>query len=534
MVTFQGTGRADGYGGTGKDDVIRGEGGRDVLGGGDGRDTMFGGGGNDVMAGGNGDDVMVGSNGRTKQTNLNAFDIVESVTGKVTFEGESAGFKNTLGMYKIAADGTMTDVKIIFANASLEGSGGKLLAGVSTKDFELSAGERIGFFIVPNAFDQKGMDKLLCDPKATWKLVDMDAEKAGMGNKVLGNVNNYHTKLVHVSSDGVETDIKSNYGREVFHSTNKSGWLNADGYDHVKGHSDVLEGKVRIGFEDLWNGGDKDFDDCVFTLDIGVKNASSIGGGLGKSAKGPDHDQMDGGVGNDVMYGVSGNDTMDGGDGNDKLSGGSGDDVMNGGAGDDLVMGNSGDDRIYASAGNDRLIGGSGFDTLDFSKWDGGAVVNMNQKWAKGDGTAAIEGFEAVVGSAFADQIDGDKRANVIDGSAGDDVLRGRGGEDVLTGGEGRDTFRFLAKDVVDGEGRHLGLDRITDFGKEDVLDLRGLFKKGTDADADLDNHVVVKSDGQSSWVIANIHGNWTEVAILENFSGASAHDMLKSGMLLA
>ena len=52
-----------------------------------------------------------------------------SNVGSVTFEGETAGYQNAIGMYKIAADGTISDVKILFANGSVTGSGGDLKAG---------------------------------------------------------------------------------------------------------------------------------------------------------------------------------------------------------------------------------------------------------------------------------------------------------------------------------------------------------------------------------------------------------------------
>ena len=72
--------------------------------------------------------------------------------------------------------------------------------------------------------------------------------------------------------------------------------LNSDNLDHTV-HND-LEG-LQIGFEDLVNGGDEDFDDVVIDPTI------------------------DGGSGNE--YGQ--NDTLIGGKGNDTLLGGAGDDV---------------------------------------------------------------------------------------------------------------------------------------------------------------------------------------------------------------
>jgi serralysin len=517
MANLSGTGVQDTLTGAATDDSINGNGGRDTLTGGAGHDTMRGGGGNDLMSGGTGDDVMIGSQGKSAKVDLTNFAIKEDVKAKVTFDGESAGYKNTLGMYKIGADGKMYDVKILFSNASLEGSGGKLKAGVSATDFDLKAGEKVGFFVVPNAYDQKGMANLLDDAKGSWKMVDIATGKDG-------NVNGGHTKLVYVAANGRETDIKSQYGVDVFHSSNKSGHLNGDRYDHVKGESSSLEGKIKIGFEDLWNGGDKDFDDSVFTLEIGVNNAEALTTVRGRDARWQDNDTMDGGAGNDVMYGVAGNDTMTGGTGNDKMSGGSGNDVLSGGEGDDLLMGNSGNDRLLADAGNDRIIGGSGFDTIDFSGIGRGVTVNLAARKATGAGDDRVEGVEGVVGSAFDDVITGSKADNVLDGGAGNDVLRGGAGADVLTGGEGKDTFAWYKNDLKGGA------DHITDFKVGDTVDLSHLFNGIAGKHNDLVNIV----DGKDGLHIqAKIGGAFVDVVTLDGVHGMTAQDMLAGGLLL-
>jgi serralysin len=415
-------------------------------------------------------------------------------------------------MYKIGADGKIYDAKIVFANASLKGSGGELVAGKSSYEFDLKAGERIGFFVVPNAYDQKGMDRLLTDDKGSWKIVDA---KTGKDATVDGGP----TKLVHVGANGKETDIKSQYGVDMFHSVNSS--INADKYDHVKGGSDALDGTVRIGFEDLWKGGDKDFDDSVFKIDIGVNNVAKLGTVAGAAARWQDDDTMEGGEGRDTMYGVSGNDKMDGGADNDRMSGGSGDDVMTGGEGNDLVMGNSGNDRLIADAGDDRIYGGSGFDTIDFSGAKNGVAVNLNKHIATGMGTDYVTGVEGVVGSSLADVLDGDKRGNALDGGAGDDVLRGRGGADVLTGGDGRDTFVWHSKDLG-------ASDRITDFSKGDVLDLSQVFK-GVAGD-----HMGLLSFSKTDaglMVSAKVGDRMVDVVMLEGVFDSNA--LMASGALL-
>ncbi|MFM9940676.1 MAG: DUF4114 domain-containing protein [Hyphomicrobiaceae bacterium] len=515
----------------------------DTMLGNGGNDRMHGGGGNDQMTGGAGDDTMFGESGRGGRADMTKLSVAESMHGSVTFNHESAGYKNALGMYKIAADGTIHDVSILWANASLKGSGGNLVANQSNVGFELAAGERLGFFVVPDGYSQGGMAKLLEDQKGSFKFTD------AKGNP--GNVNGgTELKLVHVSDKGTETAIKSTYGTSVFHSVdNGTMGLNGDKLNHVVGTVDVATGTMRIGFEDLKGGGDRDYDDSMFTLNLGTTNAAlvskiavaKVSGTKDDTMSGGDgddtmfgmsgHDRMDGGAGNDRMWGNSGNDVLKGGDGNDDLRGGSGDDELHDGAGNDIVRGDTGNDRIVAGEGDDTYTGGSGFDTVDFSGAKAGVSVDLHAHVATGIGTDKLDGIEAVVGSAFNDAMKGDKNANTLDGGAGDDVLRGLGGADRLIGGQGADTFVWHSKDVIEG-GKLKGVDTIADFSTDDVLDFSKLLA-GAKWQS-IDDVLAVKDDGKSSTVVANVGGEWVAVVTLEGFTGHTASDMLKDGMILA
>ena len=529
--------------GTDKGDLQFGGGRNDTIVGNGGNDRMHGGGGNDQMSGGSGDDVMFGESGRGGRADMTKLSMAEAMHGSVTFNYESAGYKNALGMYKIGADGAIRDVSVMWANASLKGSGGDLIANASTVGFDLAAGERVGFFVVPDGFSQKGMANLLADTKGSFKFVD------AKGNP--GNINGGgEVKLVHVSEKGVATDIKSTYGTSVFHSVdNGTLGLNGDKLNHVVGTVDVAAGTVKIGFEDLKGGGDKDYDDSVFTLNLGTTNAALLSKIAVTKVTGTRDDVMSGGDGNDTMFGMSGNDKMDGGAGNDRMWGNSGDDVLQGGAGNDdlrggsgndvlhdgdgndTVRGDSGNDRIFAGEGDDAYVGGSGFDTVDFSNARKGVNVDLHGHVATGMGTDKLDGIEAVVGSKFNDVIKGDKGANVLDGGAGNDTIRSLGGADKLIGGEGHDTFEYHLKDVLVG-GKHQGVDTIIDFSKEDVLDFSKLL--AGQKWSSIDEVVAIKDDGHSSHVYANLGGQWSEIATLEGFTGHSASEMLANGMILA
>jgi Ca2+-binding RTX toxin-like protein len=243
-------------------------------------------------------------------------------------------------------------------------------------------------------------------------------------------------------------------------------------------------------------------------------------------------DLVDGGDGDDVLYGNSGNDTIVGGAGNDKMFGNSGDDILHDGDGNDAVDAGSGDDAVHAGEGDDSYNGSSGFDTIDFSGAKQGMTIDLSKKTADGIGHDTLWNFEKVIGSSYDDYMKGSKADEHLVGGDGDDTLRGLGGADTLTGGAGRDTFQWLAKDILDENGKSLGVDVVTDFSKEDVLDFSKLFKKGSFAT--IDEVVKVVDDGKASHVFANIGGDWHEVVTLEGFTGLTAAAMHHDGMILA
>jgi len=62
-------------------------------------------------------------------------------------------------------------------------------------------------------------------------------------------------------------------GRNVF-STAKS--LNQDGFQHVVAFVGDETPYLLLGFEDLWGGGDRDYNDCMFAVDIGEQNVKAL------------------------------------------------------------------------------------------------------------------------------------------------------------------------------------------------------------------------------------------------------------------
>ena len=501
----------------------------------------------------------------------------EDYDATVTFLGESAGYRNVLGVYKIAADGTIFDTQVLFANASLKNSGGDLIGGESSVDLSLNAGERLGFFVVPNGYSQSGMANLLNNDEASYKFVDASGDPAN------ANVDGAVT-LVHVDADGKETDVRSQYGTDVYHSLQN---LNADGISHVVADVDIQNGTLKVGFEDLRGGGDRDYDDSVFSVDIGVTNAALLpreASGVSESVS-TDDDTIVGGEGNDELFGMRGNDNvagnegddeiwgnsgddvLSGGEGNDLVRGGSGDDIMSGdkgnddlagnsgndkidgGEGNDTIQGNSGDDVIADGSGNDRTEGGSGddtfiagagddyhnggsgFDTIDYSSAEGPIKLDLSKHTVEGAGSDELWGIERIVGTDFDDTMKGDKRDNVLEGGEGDDHMRGLGGVDQMSGGAGADTFEWLTKDVVRGED-HQGVDVITDFSVADgdVLDLSDMIVGQPD---NIEEHLRLTENEDGTRVAVKVGEQFVDVVQLDGVFDQNVQSLVQDDAVL-
>ena len=198
---------------------------------------------------------------------MTQFVISEDYLGSVTFMYESAGFRNSLGMYRIAENGDIKDVEILFANSSSVDSGGNLVGGESAVDVQLIAGDHIGFFVIPDGF---GMDQ--------YGLLSADLDFVFRNEQ--GDVANVNTDttltLMSIIPGYGEYPVYSVFGTEIYHSAaqEENGFaLNPDGYGHTVGWLDTTTGVVELGFEDFQGGGDQDFQDVVFRFDIGLSNA---------------------------------------------------------------------------------------------------------------------------------------------------------------------------------------------------------------------------------------------------------------------
>lgn len=209
--------------------------------------------------------------------------VAKDYKGKVTFLYEGAGFKNALGMFKVNSQGQIYDIEILFSNASLEGSGGDLISGESSVDVDLVKGDQVGFFVSSNGYGKNEADIL---ETGTYALRDSSNEIATVTSSDALIL--YHTDPV----TGVETPVRSQYAHNLFysHANPDSEYApNADNYPHTVSYVHGETGMVTIGFEDLWSGGDNDYDDVIVQFDIGRSNSVVLEPNLTYSYEGYDN-----------------------------------------------------------------------------------------------------------------------------------------------------------------------------------------------------------------------------------------------------
>ena len=139
----------------------------------------------------------------------------------------------------------------------------------------------------------------------------------------------------------------------------------------------------REGGNDVITGSDGD--DTIY----GQEGNDSIHAGAGD-------DTIYGGTGDDVIYGEAGNDTIYGGAGDDTIDGGAGDDYISGGVGKDTIFAGDGNDIIVYDSEDVTISGGQGIDIL---------VSNDALSMSDVEADSRIEGIEAVITGAGADNL---------------------------------------------------------------------------------------------------------------------------------
>ncbi|SLN77994.1 choice-of-anchor L domain-containing protein [Roseisalinus antarcticus] len=150
-----------------------------------------------------------------------------------------AGYDNVVGVYEIDASGNIVDTRILFENANADKS-----AVATVTDVE--AGHKLGFFIVQDAAD--------------WVATIADGDTFSFVNSsgVTANISDGADIFIAVNGDVVD--------EMVFHSFAEE--MNSDGVQHALSGVDVGGEAISVGFEDLTGGGDRDYEDVVFRVEL--------------------------------------------------------------------------------------------------------------------------------------------------------------------------------------------------------------------------------------------------------------------------
>lgn len=423
------------------DDYLWSSSGDDILDGGSGNDDLAGDIGNDTLYGGAGDDVLIG--GPQSPTGLlveeeipHEFssdvifpDLQETVSildlvppgdhalgiaagdlsveyatqATVSFVRTEAGFDNSLGFYNINSDGTIESVNLAFPNVKDFDAGDSAtldLPGAPDTDF--------GFFMISNGAKRNNDFSKYDLENGEFNFI-YDYGKAG---ERLANINDDAKDIDLVYSDGTMEKVIVGSNNHIYHTTLRDGPTNLNPDNDVHVVSGIMDGTngqtLRVGFEDLPNLGDADYNDVVFDITIQGQTEERL----------LVEDQ-------DVLYGGAGDDVIDGGLDNDILIGGEGADTLYGGHGADIFVFDTLDGSVDTvmdfeiGDGGDQLNIADileGFDPLtdlidDFvsltSDNEGNTQVNVN---ADGDSGGAYETVAIINGgigdSTLADLID--------------------------------------------------------------------------------------------------------------------------------
>lgn len=210
-----------------------------------------------------------------------------------------------------------------------------------------------------------------------------------------------------------------------------------------------------------------------------VENAT--GGNASDTIAGNDlANTLDGGAGGDDLYGRGGADRLIGGDGFDLagynfsglgvsvslaltgaqnspgteahgdvligiegLVGSNHADTLTGNALDNTLVGNNGNDVLIGGKGADNLYGGADSDTASYATSSAGVTVWLDFNLIQGGDAQGdlLDSIENLIGSAYADLLNGNSSSNTLDGGGGNDVLRDHGSGDLLRGGSGNDSL---------------------------------------------------------------------------------------------
>ncbi|WP_373504778.1 beta strand repeat-containing protein [Aestuariivirga sp.] len=243
---------------------------------------------------------------------------------------------------------------------------------------------------------------------------------------------------------------------------------------------------------------------------------------------------------------TSANNTVEGSAGDDVLNGGSGDDDLSGLAGNDTITGGGGTDSIDGGSGDDTIIYNSGAELTAGETVDGGAdydeivftpaveeyltisanVINVEAVSIGGtdeahiDASASLAGLtisgngagNALIGSAYADDIDGGDGSDHILGLGGNDTIEGGAGDDyAIYGGNiagydiSTDGVDVTVTDTNAGNGDN-GTDTLSGFENIFFMDQNVIVVGGDSEFTSIQAAIDAASDGDTIVVLDGVY----------------------------
>jgi len=150
-----------------------------------------------------------------------------------------AGYDNVLGVYEVDAVGNIIDTRILFQNVNADKAASALIEDVEE-------GHDLGFFVVQDAAD--------------WAATLASTDILSFVNDSGGAANISDGASLSIAVNGAAID------EIVFHSFDKK--MNSDGLQHALSGVEVGGEALTVGFEDLTGGGDRDYEDVAFRVEL--------------------------------------------------------------------------------------------------------------------------------------------------------------------------------------------------------------------------------------------------------------------------
>ena len=184
-----------------------------------------------------------------------------AANASIVFASEVAAFENSLGVYRIADDGTISDPKMVFARVDQAAPGDTVT--LSDLYSDLSAGEKIGLFLIADGWGLNG------------DLVNQDL--VFLSNGVPATIDD-PTPQLFADVNGTLVPIEGN----IFHTANPDEALinplnNGGETQTASGLQSNFSG-LTVGFEDqVLADGDRDFNDTVVLVDLAPELTLNFG-----------------------------------------------------------------------------------------------------------------------------------------------------------------------------------------------------------------------------------------------------------------